>query len=311
MTALHIEKWITGVSPEDRTSAVARRALESRLAAVRHYLPLAAEEPDEGGEHVHELRVFTRRTTALLKLFADLLPARKARQMRKRVKQIRGAANDARDLDVLTQRWQKPRPDARLSQVLDDIRTRREGAQQLLQATCERVNRDDRFERRSTKLLRRLHPRGNDTYGGKDSRYEDWARSNLRQLLDQFFAASPASAQDVKSLHQFRIRAKELRYAMEVLAGAFPPAFRDQLYPVVETLQDKLGEINDYASGRAHFRRRIKLAEDAEECAHLQKLSRTESARFERARHSFLKWWLPRRRDNLFARFNALLGPDE
>src|SRR5262249_42588954 len=38
---------------------------------------------------------------------------------------------------------------------------------------------------------------------------------------------------------------KRLRYAMEVFADCFAPAFRDQLYPAVEEMQEILGNAND------------------------------------------------------------------
>jgi hypothetical protein len=41
-----MDKWIPGVSPDDRTSDVAGRTLRFRLAAVQHYLPLAARDYD-------------------------------------------------------------------------------------------------------------------------------------------------------------------------------------------------------------------------------------------------------------------------
>jgi CHAD domain-containing protein len=42
-----------------------------------------------------------------------------------------------------------------------------------------------------------------------------------------------------------RILGKRLRYAMEVFADCFPPAFKDKLYPNVEEMQDILGRAND------------------------------------------------------------------
>ena len=42
-----------------------------------------------------------------------------------------------------------------------------------------------------------------------------------------------------------RIAGKRLRYAMEVFADCFTPAFREQLYPAVEQMQEILGIAND------------------------------------------------------------------
>ena len=57
----------------------------------------------------------------------------------------------------------------------------------------------------------------------------------------------------MRRLHAFRIEGKQLRYAMEIFAGAFPPAFRGELYPLVEQLQERLGKINDHATAWVLF----------------------------------------------------------
>src|SRR5262249_58635227 len=104
MTTARPDKWVQGVSPDDRTTDVAVRTLQARLAAIQHYLPLAAEKAEEDVEHVHQLRVWTRRASAALKLYAGLLPRRRTARMKKQLKRLRRAANDARDCDVLARR---------------------------------------------------------------------------------------------------------------------------------------------------------------------------------------------------------------
>ena len=63
--------------------------------------------PTHDIEHVHRLRVSTRRAVAALKLYRDWLPPAKFRWVKKRLKKIRRAAGDARDLDVLAERLQR------------------------------------------------------------------------------------------------------------------------------------------------------------------------------------------------------------
>jgi CHAD domain-containing protein len=54
-------KWIKGISRGQPLHKAAHRILESRLSAVSHWLPLAAEKSDEDVEYVHQLRVSSRR----------------------------------------------------------------------------------------------------------------------------------------------------------------------------------------------------------------------------------------------------------
>src|SRR5207248_2386197 len=67
---------------------------------VRHFLPLAVDKPHEDAEHVHQLRVGTRRAAAALRVFADALPHKLLKGTRRTLRRIRRAAGDARDWDV-------------------------------------------------------------------------------------------------------------------------------------------------------------------------------------------------------------------
>jgi len=94
-------KWIKVDSPDEPVLAVARRTLRGRLRWLWHCLPLAALQPEEDVEYVHQLRIATRRAEAALETFAPYLPGRRARWLSKKLRQVRRAAGDARDLDVL------------------------------------------------------------------------------------------------------------------------------------------------------------------------------------------------------------------
>ena len=68
-----ISKWVKA-SRHELLFEVAERSLESRLAAVARYLPLAAQQAEEDVEHVHQLRVWSRRATATLRLYREVIP---------------------------------------------------------------------------------------------------------------------------------------------------------------------------------------------------------------------------------------------
>jgi integrase/recombinase XerD len=59
-------KWIPGLTAEMPVAEAARAVLAARFEVVRHCLPLAVEKPYEDVEHVHQLRVGTRRAGAAL-----------------------------------------------------------------------------------------------------------------------------------------------------------------------------------------------------------------------------------------------------
>src|SRR5207247_11251324 len=93
-------KWIPGLQPTTAVADAARRALDLRLGVLHHYLPLAVKHADEDLEHVHQLRVGTRRARAALDIFAACLPAKALKKVRKQLKRLRRAAGEARDWDV-------------------------------------------------------------------------------------------------------------------------------------------------------------------------------------------------------------------
>jgi hypothetical protein len=95
---------------------------------------------------------------------------------------------------------------------------------------------------------------------------------------------------------------------MELLAGAFPARFRQVLCPVVETLQDKLGEINDLATAQNHLRRSMKTADGDAEVDHLQRLLAEGKTRLEQLRQGFLQWYTPLFQKALRAEFDELLA---
>src|SRR5438270_82190 len=93
-------KWIKDLAPDMPVEDAARRVLTARLEMVHEYLPLALHEPDKDPEHVHQLRVGTRRSRAALDIFACCLPRKVLKTAQKGLKRLRRAAGEARDWDV-------------------------------------------------------------------------------------------------------------------------------------------------------------------------------------------------------------------
>jgi CHAD domain-containing protein len=299
------QKWIEA-APADPTIEVVERALRTRLDAVLYYLPLAAERADEDVEYVHELRVWTRRAGAALRLCRDLLPCRRLCWINKQLKRIRRAANEARNLDVLIQRLEGVRrPSPVQMRRLEASRAERIEAQATLVSVYHRLQRDDRFARRVRGLIARVHPPGRRS---PDSRFGAWARNQLHVLVEQFFAAVPADQTDEEALHQFRVRGKELRYALEILVGACPAVARDKLYPAIADIQDRLGAINDLATSAEDLRRRIEAAGDEAEARALRRLLRSEDARLREARGEFWQACSPARLSRLHRDFRTALS---
>jgi CHAD domain-containing protein len=290
-------KWIPDVSPTDRAVDVAARSLGTRLDAVRRYLKRSVKRPDEQ-ENVHQLRVWTRRSDAAVRLYADLLPKKRTRWIRRTLKQLRRAAGGVRDVDVFARRTVGPGKEWPSS-----LRDERDRAQGNLDRLYDDLDRGQKLKRRVQKLLDRLIARNTTRH----ETFVDRARQTLRPLVAAFFEASPPAAAGEAELHRFRIAGKDLRYAVELLAGAFRPEFRLDLYPILTTLQERLGLINDLAAARNRLRKRKDRTGDPAELSELRRRLNDAEAELIEARSAFDRWWTPEACESLHRRIDELL----
>jgi len=278
------EKWIEGVASDQSVSDVARHSLNVRLAAVQYYLPLAAERADEDAEYVHQLRVYTRRSTAALNLYAKTLPKKEVKWFRKQLRKIRRAAGAARDLDVLAERHSED-----VGRGADafraDLQQLRRAAQEPIVKLYRKLRRNGRLDRQVESILT-----GASSHVA-DIPFGEWARRRLRRSLQRFCKASPADTRDLDSLHRFRIRGKELRYAIELLSAAFPRELRQQFYPTVEQLQEQLGTIHDHAVAADRLQQWARATQDKHRARRLRAVLADERRRIDEAISEFSASW--------------------
>lgn len=238
-------KWITDLTAETPIVEAARRVLAVRLEVVRDALPRALHHAGEDPEHVHQLRVGTRRAGAALRIFRACLPEKARQAARKRLRQLRRAAAEARDWDVFLAdlRTRPARPPAGHQPGLDFL---------VSHAVSHRLLAQDHLQQaapRDPSALDTLVTRTVDAVRAPEASpgatLLDLARPQLGELLAELEEAAARDLADFAQLHQVRILGKRLRYAMEVFVECFDRAFRDDLYPAVEEMQEILGLAND------------------------------------------------------------------
>ena len=244
-------KWIKGLRPDTPVEDAARAVIAARFDAVRQYLPLALRDANENPAFVHKLRVATRRAGAALAVFADCLPAKQLKRAKRALRTLRLAAGDARDWDVflagLAERHrpgqsdvEKPATDFLIGYALGE----RSGAQTRLVEIV--TGATVAFVTLAAGLPARTRPPKSDdapgTFGG-------FAVTQLGELFMAFDADVAANPTDPVALHDLRIRGKQVRYAIELFAPCFAPPLKKVLYPLIESLQEKLGEVQDAAVG--------------------------------------------------------------
>lgn len=305
---IRTSKWIAVNAPDQPLTEAARQALAARLATVWLFLAQSAGGAEDNVENVHQLRVWSRRAKAATTIFTDLLPPRRARWMVKQLDRIRRAAGVARDCDVLAERLARraeKADGAALTATLERVRARRRAAQPPIDAMHLRL-RQKRFDGRVAELVERVRFQ----QPGPEPDCATAGRLYLRTCVDEFFTAAEGTLSDVESLHGFRIAGKRLRYALEIFSGAFDAGLREDVYPVVEQLQEKLGQINDHATAQRQFEEWLETAGQEEESA-LRKLIKAEKSALRRDRRAFFAWWNAERSQALARRFDQLLSGRE
>ena len=290
-------KWITDLTARTPLPDAARRALKTRFHVVRDYLPLAAAaEMPRDPEHVHQLRVGTRRAGAALRIFAACLPNRAAKRARRRLRRLRQAAGEARDWDVfslhLLQRLTatSARERAGLDYLLGYAAGQRAAAQTHLLDTAHKDGAH--FEAFIDEILGAVRPPDKDA-----GLLLSLAKPLLAELLHELAEKANGDLTDYAHLHQVRIAGKHLRYAMELFAGCFDEAFKETLYPRVEEMQEILGRANDshvavqrLEAIRAHGQKTNGAAWKKLRPG-VTALVQTHRRQLPRERRAFLNWW--------------------
>ncbi len=202
-------------------------------------------------EHVHQMRVASRRMRNGLSLFKDCLSKSQAKTWEKEIRTITKALGNARDLDIqidLLNRFYTGTLDDRykpgINRLLLRLKQRREKAQLKVTRTLQDLQEQGTLEQMSQQL-------GEMTAGSESlylyapSLYKH-AFEAISNSLDEFlsYEAYIHDPEKVAELHAMRIAGKHLRYTLEV----FAPIYGHSLDPHVRAmkeLQDLLGEIHD------------------------------------------------------------------
>lgn len=308
-------KWITELTADTALADAARRVLSVRLAVVHHFLPLAMRQADADIEYVHQLRVATRRAGAALEIFACCLPEKDLRNAKKALRRVRRAAGEARDWDVFLESLPGGRGQAARWQPIRDLLlgyglARRIAAQELLADACP--NYPFTFERFQAETIAAIHkPKAVPAL----RTLAELAQPLIARLLQELHQAAAGDLDDYDHLHQVRIIGKRLRYAMEVFVDCFAPAFKDELYPAVEQMQELLGDANDshVASQRLKLVRErlhaLRPADWRRYRAGLTELYRIHEQRLLQRRQEFTAWWQHWQEAGGEEQFRALLKP--
>lgn len=279
------DPWRVTAGADEPAGAVAARVVASRLRAIH---PLLREAARGGREPIHALRVATRRAQAALDVFADLLGARRSKRVAKRLRRMRRAAGEARDLDVLVERLRGERHDARglAGRALGGLEEERRDARRPLSKLAERCPRR-RWRRRTRALVA--------TIGGLRARerFDRFAARRLAEIHARFAEATASLAErprhEAAAVHRLRIAAKKTRYATEILAVHAPARWRRLWLDRLARFQSVAGDSTDRVRAGERLRRLERRARGRGTRTQWGELARREEAAASRARAAVLR----------------------
>ena len=287
-------KWIDDLTGDVAWTSAARHVLKVRLEAVAERMPDAILRADDDIEHVHQLRVSTRRAGATVRIFGSLMPAKTHRAVKKRLKRIRRAAGAARDWDVFQEMLvQRREASGKVSSAgFDFLLGYAQGNRALAQSHL--ADMQPLIDEDPPAFLRDVvESIPDDPALGT---FREHAVPLLTSLARELDSAAAHKLDDYEELHQVRILGKQLRYAMEVFASCFDHAFRDEVYPAIESMQEILGRANDsYVAVRRLGEIRTRLdrtlsSHAADFRKGIETLVKYHQRRLSDQRRRFLKW---------------------
>lgn len=202
-------------------------------------------------EHIHRMRVASRRLRAALPLFMPCFSAKKAAAWEKSLRKVTRSLGAARDMDVQMECLSRFLAGVKVPQHIPGARRihlrwaqQRQKLQTRVLAVLDEMQQSRIFEKMGSALL--PFTLGVDPNLPPPSGLYELADRAIGSALDEFLSFEPFITQPerISELHQMRITAKKLRYTLEI----FAPIYAEKLAPIIMVLrnaQDLLGEIHD------------------------------------------------------------------
>lgn len=202
-------------------------------------------------EDIHDLRVSSRRIRTCLSIFRDVFPAKKIKTWQRDIKNITQSFGRVRDLDVqidLINQLCKTVEDRSILPGLKRIRLRLKQKRQVRQTETQQMTKAILESATLVEMEAWVKSVLEKMKQPEESKTELFQLSyaQIQKRLDDFlfyevFIFDPAR---VDELHQMRISAKRLRYALEVFSNLYQQK-SDFALEIARQSQQYLGEIHD------------------------------------------------------------------
>lgn len=197
-------------------------------------------------EHVHRMRVSSRRLRSALRLFQECFKGKEGKRWRQAAKEVTAALGEARDLDVqmvfltkLAKGWEGEDA-AALVPLIELLRSKRVALQPSI------VTLMDALLVEHPLLELRAHLEEKAGWTGEASALRPYAYAHASIAVEEMMAhaSSVPIYEDWQGHHALRIAGKHLRYALEAFRGAYEDGLEEEVR-TLKGLQDVVGELHD------------------------------------------------------------------
>jgi len=244
-------KEITGIDCAADALEWAVKVLSVRFEEVAESREAALDFSDIEG--VHQMRVATRRLRSALRDFLPLVKKRPLRKARKTLKEIADALGAVRDQDVAILALERLQAANEIDSTDEQISEGIEGLLEERRAARERAQ-TNLIENLDGDRLTKLHEdftAALDRAVGKQKQtrvvsFNEAGREAVHASLDELcdLGASLYKPFDIERLHEMRIAAKRLRYAVELFTACWGEKIAPFAVKIAE-MQSLLGEVHD------------------------------------------------------------------
>lgn len=243
-----------GLEPDDPMAEAARKTLSFHLQQMLYYEP--GTRKGEDPEHLHDMRVATRRMRAALRIFEGYLDLKDIAPFVKGLRRTGRMLGTVRDLDVFGEKTEaylgtlSPEQRTALDPLLAVWNRRREVARQEMLAYLD-SQRYRQFKEGFGQFLQKPEAGALPAFTKTGQPRPHRLRHVVPLIIHERFAAVRAYGEWVEipdapldQYHRLRIAAKELRYALEFFREVLGPETKT-LIGTMKDLQDHLGCLQD------------------------------------------------------------------
>jgi CHAD domain-containing protein len=244
---------IHGVQPDMPFWEAAKPAIGQKLDEMFEHE--AGTRAGDDIEHLHDMRVASRRLRAAMDVFAICFPAKTYKPLHKMAASLTRALGEVRDRDVLIDTLEKyarkaPDRDQRgVADLVQTVRDEREAYRAAMLKTLDAVDSAGFRHRLYIVLMQEAHNGGKsakkDGHNPRATLQENAQRISIERTADLYgFVPYIHDPANMEELHEMRIAAKHLRYALELFRVCFGPDIGERIDDVKE-IQEQIGQIHD------------------------------------------------------------------